>query len=89
MISDAIAYGRPDASDVEVEAAAREDRDDRAHARQLPARNGRARTQPAGRAAAADHPGRTYLVDPRPAARTGGGYAALWAALAADAELVA
>jgi hypothetical protein len=35
MIRNAIAYGHPDASDAEVEASAREDRDDRAHAEML------------------------------------------------------
>jgi hypothetical protein len=60
MIRDAIAYGRSDASDAEAEAAAREDRGDRAHAR-------------------------TSIL----LLRRGGSRAALWAALAGDAELVA
>jgi hypothetical protein len=64
MITDAIAYSSSDARDAEVEAGAREDRDDRGHARQLPHEMAeRGRNLPAA-AAAADRPGRTYLVDP-------------------------
>ena len=74
-VRDAIAYGRPDASDAEVEAAARGvGAIDMiaAPARRIPPRGGRARPQPVGRAAPAHRPGPGLPGRPGdPAARRG------------------